>query len=137
MLPQGLNLEIAPVNSTTDAVMAAQAQVSKRVQAFFAMPDNTVFAAFEGLKRVCDQAHLPIFASEAGLVARGALATHGADFYAWGRQVGAQAVQILEGGDSSKVQLEEVAVRKHVVNRDSAIRLGITMPAGFEPASAP
>ena len=125
---QGLHLEIAPVSSTTDAVMAAQAQVSKGVQAFFAMPDNTIFGAFEGLKRVCNQPQLPIFASEAGLVARGALAAYGADFYAWGRQVGAQAARILGGGDSSKVQLEEVAVRKHVFNRDSAARLSPCQP---------
>lgn len=134
---QGLRLEITPVSSATEVFMAAQVQVSKGVQAFFAMPDNTVFAAFEGLVRVCDQARLPIFASEAGLVARGALAAYGADFYAWGRQVGTQAAHLLEEGDSARVQLEEVGVRKHVFNRKSAARLGIVMPAGFEPISPP
>lgn len=132
---QGLTLEVAPVNSSTDAVMVAQAQVSRGAQAFFAMPDNTVFASFEGLKKVCDEAHLPIFTSESGLVARGALAAYGADFYAWGRQVGAQAARILEQGDSSAVQLEEVTVRKRVFNPDSAARLGIQMPDDFEPVS--
>src|SRR5208337_3370333 len=52
--------------------VAAQVLVSKGVQAFFAMPDNTVFASFEALKKVCDQARLPVFTSESGLVARGA-----------------------------------------------------------------
>lgn len=84
---QGLSLEVAPVSSSADALMATQALVSKGVQAFFAMPDNTVFASFEALKKVCDQARLPVFTSESGLVARGALAAYGADFYAWGRQV--------------------------------------------------
>jgi putative ABC transport system substrate-binding protein len=134
---QGLSLEVAPVSSSTDAVMAAQVLVSKGVQAFFAMPDNTVFASFEALKKVCDQAHLPVFASESGLVARGALAAYGADFYAWGRQVGAQAARLLEKGDSSAVQLEVVATRKRVFNPQSAALLGIHMPAGFEPVSAP
>lgn len=84
---QGLSLDVTPVSSSADAVMAAQALVSKGVRAFFAMPDNTVFASFEALKMVCDQARLPVFASESGLVARGALAAYGADLYAWGRQV--------------------------------------------------
>lgn len=134
---QGLSLEVAPVSSSADAVMAAQAQVSKGIQAFFAMPDNTVFASFEALKKVCDEARLPVFASESGLVARGALAAYGADFYAWGRQVGAQAAHLLERGDSSAVQLELVAIRKRVFNPQSAARLAIRMPAGFEPVSAP
>jgi putative ABC transport system substrate-binding protein len=134
---QGLSLEVTPVSSSTDAVMAAQVLVSKGVQAFFAMPDNTVFASFEALKKVCDQARLPIFASESGLVARGALAAYGADFHAWGRQVGAQAARLLEKGDSSGVQLEMVAVRKRVFNPQSAALLGIRMPAGFEPVRAP
>ena len=134
---QGLSLEVTPVSSSSDAVMAAQVLVSKGVQAFFAMPDNTVFGSFEALKKVCDQARLPIFASESGLVARGALAAYGADFNAWGRQVGAQAARILEKDDSSAVQLEPVAVRKRVFNPQSAALLGIRMPAGFEPVSAP
>ena len=134
---QGLSLEVTPVSTSTDAVMAAQVLVSKGVQAFFAMPDNTVFASFEALKKVCDQARLPVFSSESGLVARGALAAYGADFYAWGRQVGAQAARILEKGDSSGTQLEEVAIRKRVFNPKSAALLGIRMPAGFEPLSAP
>jgi putative ABC transport system substrate-binding protein len=71
------------------------------------------------------------------LVARGALAAYGADFYAWGRQVGAQAAGILEKGDASAAQLGEVAVRKRVFNPQSAALLGIRMPAGFEPLSAP
>jgi len=134
---QGLSVEVVPVSSSADAVMAAQALVSRGVQAFFAMPDNTVFASFEALKKVCDQARLPVFASESGLVARGALAAYGADFYAWGRQVGAQAARILEEGDPSGVQLEVVAIRKRVFNPQSAALLGIRMPAGFEPAAAP
>ena len=133
---QGLTLDAASVDSTTDAVMAAQAQIARGAQAFFAMPDNTVFASFEGLKKVCDGAHLPIFTSESGLVARGALAAYGADFYAWGRQVGAQAASILEKGDASGVHLEIVKVRKRVFNPQTASFLGIRIPEGFEPVSA-
>ncbi len=134
---QGLSLEVAPVSASSDAVMAAQALVSRGIQAFFAMPDNTVFASFEALKKVCDQAHLPCFSSESGLVARGALAAYGADFYAWGRQVGAQAALILEKGNPSVVILEIVATRKRVFNPKSAALLGIHMPAGYEPLPAP
>jgi putative ABC transport system substrate-binding protein len=134
---QGLSLDAASVDSSTDAVMAAQAQIARGAQAFFAMPDNTVFASFEGLKKVCDQAHLPIFTSESGLVARGALTAYGADFYAWGQQVGAQAASILEKGNVSGVHLEIVKVRKRVFNPETAAFLGVRIPDGFEPVSVP
>lgn len=133
---QGLILDVAPVDSSTDAVMVAQAQFARGVQAFFAMPDNTVFASFEGLRKVCDAARLPIFASESGLVARGALAAYGADFYSWGRQVGAQAARILEKGGASGVRLEIVKYRKRVCNPQTAARLGIRIPDGFEPVTS-
>jgi putative tryptophan/tyrosine transport system substrate-binding protein len=132
---QGLILDVAPVNSSTDAVMVAQAQIARGVQAFFAMPDSTVFASFAGIKKVCDEAHLPIFSSESGLVARGALAAYGADFYAWGRQVGEQAAGILEKGDASAVHLEMVKVRKLVFNPQAAALLGVRIPDGFEPVT--
>ncbi len=132
---QGLKLEVTPVNSSSDSVMAAQAQIARGVRAFFAMPDNVVFASFEGIKKVCDQEHIPVFTSESGLVARGALAGYGADLYAWGRQVGEQAARVLEKGDASGVRLESVAVRKRVYNADSAKQLGIAIPAGFDPVS--
>ncbi|HXH49849.1 MAG TPA: ABC transporter substrate-binding protein [Terriglobia bacterium] len=132
---QGLILDVAPVDSPTDAVMVAQAQIARGAQAFFAMPDNTVFASFEALKKVCDEVHLPIYSSESGLVARGALAAYGADFYAWGRQVGEQAAHILEIGNASGVHLELVKVRKRVFNRQSAAFLGVQIPEGFEPIS--
>jgi len=64
---------MTPVSTSTDAVMAAQVLVSKGVQAFFAMAGQYVFASFEALKKVCDQARLPVFSSESGLVARGAV----------------------------------------------------------------
>lgn len=133
---QGMILDVAPVDTSTDAVMAAQSQIARGVQAFFAMPDNTVFASFGALKKVCDEAHLPIFTSESGLVARGALAAYGADFHAWGRQVGEQAASILEKGNALGVHLEIVKVRKRVFNPQAAAYLGIRVPDGFEPVSA-
>ena len=132
---EGLSLDVAPVDSTTDAVIVAQAQIARGAQAFFAMPDNTVFASFEGLKKVCNEARIPIFTSESGLAARGALAAYGADFYAWGQQVGAQAASILEKGASSGVHLELVKVRKRVFNPQAAALLGVRIPDGFEPVT--
>lgn len=73
----------------------------------------------------------------AGPVARGAVASYGADSYAWGRKAGQQAARLLEKGDSPGMQPEEVAVRKHVFNPQSAARFGIRVASDFEPVSVP
>jgi putative ABC transport system substrate-binding protein len=133
---QQLQLEATAVSSSADAPMAAQALIARGAEVFFALPDNIVFASFEGIVQIANDKHVPVFTSESGLVARGALAAYGADLYAWGRQAGDQAASVLAKGDRSGVQLEEVAVRKRVFNPAASTRLGIQMPAAFEPVAA-
>ena len=65
--------------------------LKKHIDAFFANPDNTVFGSFETIRKACDDANVPVFTSEAGLVSRGAIAAYGADIYQWGYQAGEQA----------------------------------------------
>jgi putative ABC transport system substrate-binding protein len=55
-----------------------------------------VFASFESIEKLCKQAKVPIFTSEAGLVSRGALLGYGADIYQWGYQAGEQAAVFLQ-----------------------------------------
>ncbi|TDW96646.1 ABC transporter substrate-binding protein [Dinghuibacter silviterrae] len=84
-----------PVNATADVQLVTQSLLSKNIDAFFANPDNTVFGAFETIIQSCNNAHVPVFTSEAGLVARGAVAAYGADMYQWGYQSGVQAAHYL------------------------------------------
>lgn len=131
-----LELDVTPVNSSADAPTAAQVLMARGADAFFAMPDNVVFASFEGILRIANDRRVPVFSSESGLVARGALAAYGADLYAWGQQVGEHAARVLRTGNASTVRLEEVAIRRRVFNPGAAARLGIEVPAGFEAVRA-
>ena len=90
-----VNVVSLPVNSTADVQLVTQSLLSKNIDAFFANPDNTVFGAFETIIQSCNNAHVPVFTSEAGLVARGAVAAYGADIHQWGYQAGAQAAHYL------------------------------------------
>ena len=55
-----------PVNNSADVQLITAALLSKNIDAFFANPDNTVFASFESIVKACKQAGVPIFTSEAG-----------------------------------------------------------------------
>ena len=128
----GITLIALPLNTSADAQLVTRSLLSKNIDAFFANPDNTVFASFETILKNCNAANVPIFTSEAGLVQRGAVAAFGADIYQWGYQAGEQAAQFLKTGKTDGLQREMVKVRKRVYNADAAKKYKLAVPANFE-----
>ncbi len=126
-----VTLEALPVNNSSEAQLVTKALLSKNIDAFFANPDNTVFAAFETILKNCDQYQVPVFTSEAGLVARGAVAAFGADLYQWGYQTGEQAAVFLKQGNTSGLAVEMVKKRNRVYNAAAATRFQLRIPEGY------
>lgn len=122
-----------PVSSSADVQLVTAALLNEGIDAFFANPDNTVFTAFETIVKACDEAGVPVFTSEAGLVARGALAAYGADLYEWGRQAGRQAARYLESGSLEGMDWQLVENHRHMVNPEVAERFGIAVPEHYLP----
>jgi len=133
-LAQQMNIELIylPVNNSADVQLVTQSLLGKNIDAFFANPDNTVFSSFETIIKACNDAHVPVFTSEAGLVARGAVAAYGADIYQWGYQCGEQAALYLKNKSTAGLQWEMVKLRKRVYNAATAKQFGITVPSNFE-----
>src|ERR1700761_1742656 len=129
----GITLIALPLNSSADAQLVTQSLLSKNIDAFFANPDNTVFASFETIKKNCDAKNVPIFTSEAGLVKRGAVLAFGADIYQWGYQAGEQAAQYLKTHKTDRLKPEMVKIRKRVYNPEMVKKYNITLPPNFEP----
>ncbi|HWB62379.1 MAG TPA: ABC transporter substrate-binding protein [Chitinophagales bacterium] len=133
-LSKQYNIELIslPVNSTADVQLVTKSLLDKNIDAFFANPDNTVFGSFETILKACNDANVPVFTSEAGLVSRGAVAAYGADIYQWGYQAGEQAAQYLKNKTLSGMHWEMVKLRKRVYNPEAAKRFNITVPDNFE-----
>ena len=127
-----INLVFLPVNNSADVQLVTQSLLTKNIDAFFANPDNTVFASFETIIKSCNNAKVPVFTSEAGLVARGAVAAYGADMYQWGYQSGEQAAQFLKTNSTETIHWEMVKIRKRVFNAKVAQQFNIIVPQGFE-----
>ena len=128
------NMELIalPVNTSADVQLVTQSLLSNQIDVFFANPDNTVFASFETIVKSCNQANVPILTSEAGLVARGALAAFGPDIYQWGFQAGLQAAEYLKSKSTSKLHWEIVQNRNKVFNAEVAKKYNIIIPADFK-----
>lgn len=127
----GLELISLPVNNSSETQLVVQALLSKEIDAFFALPDNVIFASFETVARSCNEANVPIFTSEAGLVSRGALASFGADFYYWGYQAGKQAAFYLLSDKKNLPKPEIVQLRKKIFNAEVAGRFNIVPDSTF------
>lgn len=128
-----IDLIVQPVNSTADVQLVTASLLSKKLDVFFANPDNIVFESFETIIQSCNQKNIPIFTSEAGLVERGALAAYGADIYQWGYQAGHEASQYLKTKSTAGLHWEMVIVRKKVYNPAAAKKFGIIIPSNFQP----
>ena len=128
-----IDLVALPVNASADVQLVTASLLSKNIDVFFANPDNVVFSSFETIVQACNQKNIPIFTSEAGLVARGALAAYGADIYQWGYQAGEQAAQYLKTKSTNGMNWEMVKLRKKVYNPIAAKKFGITVPENFQP----
>ena len=128
----GVELVSLPVNSTADVQLVTQSLLTKNIDAFFANPDNTIFGSFETIVKACNNAKVPVFTSEAGLVSRGAVAAYGADIYQWGYQAGEQASAFLKNKNTNGLKWEMVKLRKRVYNPSVAKKFNIEIPANFE-----
>ena len=116
----GIEIVSQPVNNSSETQLVVEALLNKNIDAFFALPDNVVFASFEVIAKSCGDKNIPIFTSEEGLVKRGALAAFGADMYQWGYQSGLQAAQFLKTKSLEGLKPEIVKVRRRVYNAEQA-----------------
>lgn len=132
---QGMKLEVLPVNNSSETQLVMQSLLGKDIDAFFALPDNVIFASFETVAQSCDKKNVPIFTSEAGLVSRGALASFGADFYQWGYQSGQQAALFLKQKNLKGIKPEIVKVRRRVYNPAQAAKYMIVTDSTFTPST--
>ena len=127
----GLLLEKLPVTNSSETQIVVGALLNKKIDAFFALPDNIVFSSMEVIVKSCDDNHVPVFTSEEGLVKRGALAAFGADMYQWGYQSGVQASLFLESGSLSGLKPEIVKVRRRVFNEAKAKLYKVVLDSTF------
>jgi putative ABC transport system substrate-binding protein len=129
----GLQLEKLPVNNSNETQLVVGALLNKKIDAFFALPDNIVFSSMEVIVKSCDEAGVPVFTSEEGLVKRGAVAAFGADMYQWGYQSGVQAAQFLKSKSTDGLQPEVVTLRRRVFNEEKAKQYALHFDSSFTP----
>jgi len=123
---QGIALEEVAITNTSEVFQAAQVLTARNIQAFWITGDNTVLQAFEGVVKVANDHRLPLIINDPEFTERGALACAGLGFYQSGHAAAALAARVLLGEDPRHIPIEEVAVKKLVLNDKVARKLGLT-----------
>ncbi len=123
------NIEIVEsAASKTSEVAGATQSLANKVDAIFINNDNTALAAFESIVRVAEQAAKPVFASDVGCVARGAVAVLGPNQYQVGRQAGQMVVQLLNGIPARLIPVSFPQDMELHVNVQAAKKVNIHIP---------
>ena len=121
-----LQVNVVSVSNSSETQLAIQSLISRGIDCFFAMPDNSIFASFEVIAEACKTKKIPVFTSEAGLVKRGALCAYGADMYAWGYQAGEQVASYLKSDRKTLPTPQLVKKRMRVINKTVANDFNLT-----------
>ena len=124
----GIKLEEATVTGSGDVLQAAQALVSRGVQAFYIQGDNTVAQAFDVVVKAANDARLPLFNDDPDFAARGAVACVGVGYYESGLAAAPPIVRVLSGESPASIPIENVSRKRVILNEALAKKLGLTFP---------
>ena len=109
--------------------MAALEKLSRDIDVFFAIQDNTLSSSFPALLEKMNALKIPIFGANAVYTDRGALISQGTTDYDIGYRAGEMAAAILKGEKTPKdIPIEVVQKPKITINKKNMELLGIKIP---------
>lgn len=126
----GLTLVEAAAPRSVDVAPAAKSLIGK-IDVMYTTTDNNVVSVFESLAKVCNDAKIPLIASDTGSVKRGAVAALGVNFYDMGRQTGKVVARILKGEKAGEIASSPVKNLELYVNTSAAQKQGVTLSPEF------
>lgn len=124
---KGVQLVEATALKSADVQSATQA-IAAKSDIIYALIDNTVASAIEGMIVAANQAKTPVFGAATSYVERGAVASLGFDYYQIGVQTADYVAAILEGADPGTLDVKVAKGSDLVINKTAADKLGMTIP---------
>ena len=125
----GLTVTEMTISNVNEIQQAATSLTGEDIQAIYVPTDNTLASAMTTLTGVTNEAKIPVFTGEVGMLAGGGLATVSVDYYELGKQTGAMAAQILKGeATPADMPIEMPETTTTEINQEIVDLLGITVP---------
>jgi putative tryptophan/tyrosine transport system substrate-binding protein len=127
---QGIALIDVAAPRTIDVGPAAKSLIGK-VDMIYSTTDNNVVSTYESLVKVCDDAKIPLVASDTDSVKRGAIAAYGVNFYDLGRATGKIVLRILQGEKPGNIASSVSHDLALFINPAAAQKQGVTLSPDF------
>ena len=125
----GISVTEMTVSNVNEIQQAATSLIGEDIQAIYVPTDNTLASAMTTLTGVTNEAKIPVFTGEVGMLSGGGTATVSVDYYELGKQTGAMAAQILKGeAEPATMAIEMPANNTTEINQEEVDLLGITVP---------
>ena len=125
----GFTIEVAAVTAQSEVTQAADTLISKGVDCFSNLLDNTVVGVLPAILEKTDEAGIPIYGSEIEQVKIGCVACAGIDYIQLGMQTGEMAAKILKGEASAyDMDYETISEYGIYVNSEALAAFGIELP---------
>lgn len=125
----GLTYQDATVSNTNEIQQVVQSLVGK-VDAIYAPTDNMIASCMATVALVTNEAKIPVYCGETGMVESGGLCTYGLDYYELGKQTAPMAIDILKNGKKpADMPIEYLANCEFSYNKEVAELIGVTIPA--------
>lgn len=126
---QGIKLIELTAPTTGDVMQAAQALVTRKVDAIYIDGDNTAMQALDGIVKVANAAGIPIINEDPDYLDRGILLSVGPGFYHSGKAAALPLARVLTGESPAGIPLQNVSVNTTKFNPAAAAKLGLAIPA--------
>ena len=128
-----MGIEFVPATITNPAeVKQAAESIAGRVDAFYAVTDNTLFSGISSLLATAKANKVPVFGADTTAAENGGiLLAIGFDYYKAGRLTGKIAADILKGKKPQDIPVATLQYPENaetLIDLDTAKHLGITMP---------
>jgi putative ABC transport system substrate-binding protein len=127
---QGIALIDVAAPRTIDVGPAAKSLIGK-VDLIYSTTDNNVVSTYESLVKVCNDARIPLVASDTDSVKRGAIAAYGVNFYALGRATGKIVARILQGEKPGNIPSSVSKDLALFINPAAAQKQGVALAPAF------
>ena len=125
----GFTIEAVGISAQSEVTQAADNLISKKVDCFCNLTDNTVVGVLSSVLEKTNDAGIPVYGSEVEQVKLGCVASAGIDYVELGRMTGQMAAKVLKGeASATDMPFESVTDFANYVNTAALNQFGLSVP---------
>ena len=114
--------------ASTAEVYAAAMSLVGRVDAIWEPSDNTVAGAIQSVIAVCEEHHIPLFASDVNMASKGCISGLGLNYTVNGEEAAKLAARVLRGENPANIPISTTPMTIVYLCQAAAERMGVTIP---------